>query len=96
MLAHLQSIVLVLLRTTNKAQTSLAESLIPSNDSPDGLPDVDSASRPGTSGEDAIDNARMANMSISEMNKLRNNEISLKAMSASLLLLLRWFKASRL
>jgi hypothetical protein len=34
-------------------------------------------------------------MSVVEVNKLRNDEISLKAMSASLLLLLRWFKASR-
>jgi len=34
-------------------------------------------------------------MSVHEMNSLRGDEISLKAMSAILLLLLRWFKASR-
>lgn len=85
----------MLLRVPQRAATTLATSLVGNTDSPDGLPDIEPASRPGTSGGELVDNARVSNMSVHELNSLRGDEISLKAMSAIVFLLMRWFKASR-
>jgi len=91
----MQSLVYVLLRVPQRAATTLATSLVGNSESPDGLPDIEPASRPGTSGGDFADNARLSSMSVHELNSLRGDEIGLKAMSATVFLLVRWFKASR-
>jgi len=85
----------VLLRVPQRAVTTLATSLAGNAESPDGLPDIEPASRPGTSGGELADNARLSSMSVHELNSLRGDEIGLKAMSAIVFLLMRWFKASR-
>ena len=95
MLPSLQSLIFVLLRVPQRAATTLATSLAGSAESPDGLPDIEPASRPGTSGGEVADNARLSSMSAHELNSLRGDEIGLKAMSAIVFLLIRWFKASR-
>lgn len=97
-LPHLQSVVIVLLKTILATVTDLAQK----GNGPNTLqPPIQFNDANGVNGTKSVENG--ANHSsdgvestVDEVDKIRSQEISAKALSAILLLLLKWFKVSHI